>query len=151
MSSELVCDLPKSAKHMLVVEFSDLEIGRADERYSASMAEYLPSPCARSIAAAGLAHSMGSPAAMPLSTKSKGNATNKVISAIGHRFAFAGTTEWPWLKNLFWGVRPPQLAASFMTALTRGYGAQGLPGPSDHLRYHRRSRRRPTPTHAVRF
>jgi hypothetical protein len=44
VSSELVCDLPKSAKHMLIVEFADLEIGRADERYSASMAEYLPKP-----------------------------------------------------------------------------------------------------------
>ena len=45
------------------------------------------SPCARSIAAAGLAHSTGSPAAIPPSTKSKGNATKTVISAIGHRFA----------------------------------------------------------------
>src|SRR3984893_5332132 len=39
------------------------------------------SPCARCIAAAGLGQSMGSPAAIPLSTKSKGNATKKVISA----------------------------------------------------------------------
>jgi hypothetical protein len=44
VSSVLVCDLPKSAKHMLIVEFADLEIRRADERYSASMAEYLPKP-----------------------------------------------------------------------------------------------------------
>jgi hypothetical protein len=44
VSSVLVCDLPKSAKHMLIVEFADLEIGRADERYSASMAEYPPKP-----------------------------------------------------------------------------------------------------------
>jgi hypothetical protein len=29
---------------MLIVEFADLEIGRADERYSASMAEYSPKP-----------------------------------------------------------------------------------------------------------
>jgi hypothetical protein len=29
---------------MLIVEFADLEIGRPDERYSASMAEYLPKP-----------------------------------------------------------------------------------------------------------
>jgi hypothetical protein len=48
------------------------------------------SPCARSIAAAGLAHSIRSPAAMPPSAKSKGNAAKKVISAIGHRFAFQG-------------------------------------------------------------
>src|ERR1700738_2007058 len=39
------------------------------------------SPCARGIAAAGLGQSMVSPAAIPLSTKSKGNATKKVISA----------------------------------------------------------------------
>jgi hypothetical protein len=44
MSSVLVCDLPKSAKHMLEVEFADLKIGRADERYGASMAEYFPKP-----------------------------------------------------------------------------------------------------------
>jgi hypothetical protein len=36
--------MPKSPEHMLVVEFADLEIGRADERYSASMAKYLPKP-----------------------------------------------------------------------------------------------------------
>jgi hypothetical protein len=48
----------------------------------------LQNPCARSIAAAGLAHSIGSPAAMSPSTKSKGNATKKVISAMGHRFAW---------------------------------------------------------------
>jgi hypothetical protein len=41
------------------------------------------SACARSIAAAGLSHSTGSPAAMTPSTKSKGNATKRVISAIG--------------------------------------------------------------------
>jgi hypothetical protein len=29
---------------MLIAEFADLEIGRADERYSAGMAEYLPKP-----------------------------------------------------------------------------------------------------------
>jgi hypothetical protein len=29
---------------MLIVEFADLEIGRANERYSASMAEYSPKP-----------------------------------------------------------------------------------------------------------
>jgi hypothetical protein len=29
---------------MLIVEFADLKIGRADERYSASMAEYPPKP-----------------------------------------------------------------------------------------------------------
>jgi hypothetical protein len=39
--SIVVCHLPKSAKHMLVVEFSDLEIGSAAERRS-SMAKYLP-------------------------------------------------------------------------------------------------------------
>jgi hypothetical protein len=44
VSLVLVCDLAKSAKHMLIVEFADLEIGRADERYSASMAEYPPKP-----------------------------------------------------------------------------------------------------------
>jgi hypothetical protein len=44
VSSVLVCDLPKSAEHMLIVEFAHLEISRADERYSASMAEYLPEP-----------------------------------------------------------------------------------------------------------
>jgi hypothetical protein len=44
VSPVLGCDLPKSAKHMLIVEFADLEIGRADERYSASMAKYPPKP-----------------------------------------------------------------------------------------------------------
>jgi hypothetical protein len=44
VSSVLVCDLPKSTKHMLIVEFANLEIGRADERDSASMAEYPPKP-----------------------------------------------------------------------------------------------------------
>jgi len=44
ISSVLVCDLPKSAKHMLIVEFTDLEIGRADERYSACMAKCPPKP-----------------------------------------------------------------------------------------------------------
>ena len=43
-SSILVCHLPKSAKQMLVVEFADLEIGSAAERYRASMAKYLPKP-----------------------------------------------------------------------------------------------------------
>ena len=40
----LVRDMPKSPEHMPVVEFADLEIGRANERYSASMAKYLPKP-----------------------------------------------------------------------------------------------------------
>jgi hypothetical protein len=40
----LVCHLPKSAKHMLIVEFADLEIGSAAERYRTSMAKYLPKP-----------------------------------------------------------------------------------------------------------
>jgi hypothetical protein len=45
------------------------------------------SPCARCIAAAGLGQSMGSPAAMPPpSSKSKGNATKRVISAIRSHF-----------------------------------------------------------------
>src|SRR5258705_6941858 len=42
VSSILVCHLPKSAKQMLVVEFADLEIGSAAERYRPSMAKYLP-------------------------------------------------------------------------------------------------------------
>jgi hypothetical protein len=33
LSSVLVRDLPKSAKDMLVVEFTDFEIGSATERY----------------------------------------------------------------------------------------------------------------------
>jgi hypothetical protein len=41
------------------------------------------SPCARSIAAAGLGQSIGSPAATPPSLKSKGKATKEVISVIG--------------------------------------------------------------------
>jgi hypothetical protein len=53
----------------------------------------LQSPCARSIAAAGLAHSIGSPAAMSPSTKSKGNATKNEISAIGHRVALQGRPD----------------------------------------------------------
>jgi hypothetical protein len=45
------------------------------------------SPCARCIAAAGLGQSIGSPAAMPPpSSKSKGNATKRVISAIRSHF-----------------------------------------------------------------
>jgi len=44
VSSILVCHLPKSAKQMLVVEFADLEIGSAAERYRPSMAKYLPKP-----------------------------------------------------------------------------------------------------------
>jgi hypothetical protein len=44
MSSILVCNLSKSAKHMLVVEFADLEIGSAAERYTTSTAKYLPKP-----------------------------------------------------------------------------------------------------------
>jgi hypothetical protein len=40
----LVCHSPKSAKHMLIVEFVDLEIGSAAERYRTSMAKYLPKP-----------------------------------------------------------------------------------------------------------
>ena len=43
-SSILVCHLPKSAKQMPIVEFADLEIGSAAERYRASMAKYLPKP-----------------------------------------------------------------------------------------------------------
>jgi hypothetical protein len=43
-SSILVCHLPKSAKQMLIVEFADLEIGSAAERYRTSMAKYLPHP-----------------------------------------------------------------------------------------------------------
>jgi hypothetical protein len=42
------------------------------------------SPCARSIAAAGLGQSIGSPAVTPPSTKSKGKATKEVISVIGY-------------------------------------------------------------------
>jgi hypothetical protein len=43
------------------------------------------SPCARSIAAAGLGQSTGSPAAVtPPSMKSKGKATKEVISVIGY-------------------------------------------------------------------
>ena len=44
MSSILVCHLPKSPKQMLVVEFADLEIDSAAERYRTSMAKYLPQP-----------------------------------------------------------------------------------------------------------
>jgi hypothetical protein len=42
------------------------------------------SPCAQSIAAAGLGQSMHSPAATPPSLKSKGKATKEVISVIGY-------------------------------------------------------------------
>jgi hypothetical protein len=42
VSSVFVCDLPKPAECMPVVEFADLEIGSADKRYGASMAKYLP-------------------------------------------------------------------------------------------------------------
>jgi hypothetical protein len=48
-------------------------------------------------------------------------------------------------------IGPPQVAASFMTALTTGQAAHGLPRPPDDLRCYRRSPRRPTPTQAVRF
>jgi hypothetical protein len=41
-SSILVCYLSKSAKHMPIVEFADLEIGCAAERYRTSMAKHLP-------------------------------------------------------------------------------------------------------------
>jgi hypothetical protein len=44
LSSVLVRDLAKSAKHMLVVKFTDLEIGSAAERYGTSVAKYLPKP-----------------------------------------------------------------------------------------------------------
>jgi hypothetical protein len=44
VSSVLVRDLPKSAKDMLVVEFTDLEIGGAAERYRTSVTKYLPKP-----------------------------------------------------------------------------------------------------------
>jgi hypothetical protein len=44
VSSVLVCDLPKPAKHMLIVEFTDLEIGGSDERCGPGMAEYPPKP-----------------------------------------------------------------------------------------------------------
>jgi hypothetical protein len=43
-SSILVCHLPKSAKQMLIVEFADLKIGSAAERYRTSMAKYFPKP-----------------------------------------------------------------------------------------------------------
>ena len=36
--------MPKSAKQMLIVEFAELEIGSAAERYSTSMAKDLPKP-----------------------------------------------------------------------------------------------------------
>jgi hypothetical protein len=36
--------MPKSAKQMLVVEFADLKIAGAAERYRTSMAKYLPKP-----------------------------------------------------------------------------------------------------------
>src|SRR3984893_12417635 len=51
------------------------------------------SPCARCIAAAGRGQSMGSPAAMPPSMKSKGNATKKVISAIRSHFVSCSLRE----------------------------------------------------------
>jgi hypothetical protein len=44
LSSVLVRDVPKSAKDMLVVEFTDLEIGGAAERYRTSVTKYLPKP-----------------------------------------------------------------------------------------------------------
>ena len=44
LSSVLVRDLPESAKHMLVVKFTDLEIGSVAERYGTSVAKYLPKP-----------------------------------------------------------------------------------------------------------
>jgi len=43
-SSVLVRHVPKSAKDMLVVEFTDLEIGSAAERYRTSVTKYLPKP-----------------------------------------------------------------------------------------------------------
>jgi hypothetical protein len=40
----LVGHVPKSAKHMPIVEFADLEIRSAAERYRTSMAKYFPKP-----------------------------------------------------------------------------------------------------------
>jgi hypothetical protein len=55
--------MPKSAKQMLVVEFADLKIAGAAERYRTSMAKYLPKPLrtlyrgGRALAVNGLASS----------------------------------------------------------------------------------------------
>jgi hypothetical protein len=44
VSSTLVGHVPKSAKHMPIVEFGNLEIRSAAERYRTSMAKYFPKP-----------------------------------------------------------------------------------------------------------
>jgi len=44
VSSILVGHVPKSAKHVLVAEFADLEIRSAAERHRTSMAKYFPKP-----------------------------------------------------------------------------------------------------------
>jgi hypothetical protein len=73
--------MPKSAEHMNVIKFTDLEIRSPAERCP----NIFQSPCARSIAAEGLGHSIASPAAMPPSMKSKGKTSKEVISVIGYR------------------------------------------------------------------
>jgi hypothetical protein len=82
----LVRHLPKSAKHMFVVESPELEIGSAAERYRTSMAKYLPKPL-RTQYRAGGAQAVNR--FMPPSTKSKGKATKEVISAMGLDFVCA--------------------------------------------------------------
>jgi hypothetical protein len=44
VSSILICHLPKPAKQVLFVGFTDLEIGSAAKRYRTSMAKYFPKP-----------------------------------------------------------------------------------------------------------
>jgi hypothetical protein len=66
---------------MLIVESAGLEIGSTVNATEPAWPNTFQSPCARCIAAAGLGQSIGSPAAMPLSAKSKGKATKNVISA----------------------------------------------------------------------
>jgi hypothetical protein len=82
LSSVLVRDLAKSAKHMLVVEFTDLEIGSAAERYRTSVAKYLPKPLRALYRGGGAGTVDSSPAVTPPSVKSKGKATKAVISDI---------------------------------------------------------------------
>jgi hypothetical protein len=66
------------------------------------------SPCASCIAAAGLGQLMGSPAAIAPSTKSKGNATKEMISAIGSRRCADDHPGYCASRNMTSGFRPWQ-------------------------------------------
>jgi hypothetical protein len=77
--AQIIRHIAEFSQHGRIAEVAGGWITSAAERDRACMAQHFQRPCARSIAVAGLGHSIGSPTTTPPSAISNGNATKYVI------------------------------------------------------------------------